>query len=96
MANFFGQVALFHPPRGHFLRPPNPGHVAGVRGTNAARTELGQDALLFVSEGPTPGISANYPDLLGEQAELGCPDGRLGAIGDPELGDDALHVGLDR
>ncbi len=89
-------MALFHPPRGHFLRPPDPGHVAGVGGTNAARTELGQDALLFVSEGPTPGISANYPDLLGEQAELGRPDGRLGAIGDPELGDDALHVVLDR
>jgi len=33
---------------------------------------------------------------LGEQTELDDPDGCLGAVGDPELGDDAVDVGLDR
>src|SRR5919202_6011742 len=33
---------------------------------------------------------------LGEQAEFGGPNRCLGAVRDPELGDDALYVGFDR
>src|SRR5919197_603971 len=31
-----------------------------------------------------------------EEAELGGSDGRLGAVGNVELGDDVLEMGLDR